>query len=64
MLAAYVEVDGRLQRLPPDADLTTAIWVDLLRPTDAETTAVMATGRGCPHAGGYGRDRGVKPPLP
>ncbi len=48
MLAAYVEVDGRLQRLPPDADLTTAIWIDLLRPSDAETAAVMALGADVP----------------
>ncbi|MBA4350049.1 MAG: magnesium transporter [Rhodobacter sp.] len=44
MIAAYREAEGRLIRLAPEAALSDAIWIDLLRPTDAETAAVMALG--------------------
>jgi magnesium transporter len=44
MIAAYREAEGRLIRLTPEAALSDAIWIDMLRPTDAETAAVMALG--------------------
>lgn len=44
MIAAYREAEGRLIRLAPEAALSDAIWIDMLRPTDAESTAVMALG--------------------
>ena len=48
MLIAYRELDGRLIRLAPEAPLTSAIWIDLLRPDDAETAAVAALGLDVP----------------
>lgn len=44
MLNAYREQDGNLVRLAPDADLHSALWIDLLRPTDAEAAQVAALG--------------------
>ncbi|MCZ8078208.1 MAG: magnesium transporter CorA family protein [Fuscovulum sp.] len=44
MIAAYREAEGRLIRLAPEAALSDAIWIDMLRPTEAETAAVMALG--------------------
>jgi magnesium transporter len=44
MIAAYREAEGRLIRLAPEAALSDAIWIDMLRPNDAETAAVMALG--------------------
>lgn len=44
MIAAYREAEGRLIRLAPEAALSDAIWIDMLRPTDTETTSVMALG--------------------
>jgi magnesium transporter len=42
MLAAYREAQGRLIRLAPEAALTDALWIDLNRPTEAETAALAA----------------------
>lgn len=44
MISAYREAEGRLIRLAAEAALSDAIWIDMLRPTEAETAAVMALG--------------------
>jgi len=36
MLIAYDHADARLLPLPSDADLTRAMWIDLLNATPAE----------------------------
>jgi magnesium transporter len=41
MLTAYAHVQGRLTAVE---DLTTAVWVDVFQPTDAEAAAVTALG--------------------
>jgi magnesium transporter len=44
MLFAYRETDGRLERLPPGADVSAAVWIDLYRPQPEQVTAVAALG--------------------
>ncbi len=44
MLNAFRETAGRLERLAPDGDLALALWVDLDRPTEAETARAVALG--------------------
>jgi magnesium transporter len=48
MLIAYREIEGRLIRLAPEADLSSALWVDLVRPDDTETSTVVALGLDVP----------------
>ncbi len=44
MLHAYTESGGTLTRLPETADIGQAVWIDVLRPTPAESQAVAALG--------------------
>ncbi|EEW25457.1 magnesium transporter CorA family protein [Rhodobacter ferrooxidans] len=44
MLHAYVETAGRLQRLTLDANLASALWIDLWCPMPAQSAAVQALG--------------------
>jgi magnesium transporter len=44
MLTAYATADGHLHRLPPEADLAAAVWIDLERPDAAEVARVTALG--------------------
>lgn len=44
MLIAYDHADARLLPLPSDADLTRAMWIDLLNATPAEVAQVAALG--------------------
>lgn len=48
MLIAYREIEGRLIHLAPEADLSSALWVDLVRPDDTETSTVVALGLDVP----------------
>lgn len=43
-LRAFRPDEGGLQPLAPDAPLSDALWIDLFRPTEAETAAVTALG--------------------
>lgn len=47
-LRAYHEQGGVLHLLPEGADLTQAVWIDLLRPTEEEAAAVRALGADVP----------------
>ncbi len=47
-LLAYHEQGGALRLLPEGADLGRAVWIDLLRPTEAEAAAVRALGADVP----------------
>jgi magnesium transporter len=44
MLRAYREIAGRLERLPPDAPLGDAIWIDVYRPIPEQVATVEALG--------------------
>lgn len=44
MLNAYQEINGTLTALADGAPLAQSIWIDLLRPTEAETAALAALG--------------------
>jgi magnesium transporter len=44
MMFAYRETNGHLERLPLEADLKGAIWIDLLRPQPEQVAAVEALG--------------------
>lgn len=48
MLYAYVTRDGRLARLEPGADLSQAIWIDLVRPGDDEIDRLRELGVAVP----------------
>lgn len=48
MLTAYREAEGRLIRLAPEAPLTSAVWIDLNRPTEDEAAAVAALSHDIP----------------
>ncbi|MEY4983419.1 MAG: hypothetical protein RIR62_1685 [Pseudomonadota bacterium] len=43
-LRAYREEQGRLVALPEGADLAQALWIDLFRPSDADSAALAALG--------------------
>ncbi len=40
MISAYQAHEGSVVLLPPDTPLTDAMWIDLCRPTEAETAAI------------------------
>jgi magnesium transporter len=44
MISVYRTLGTRLERLPPDAALTEAVWVDLYRPMPEQVAAVRALG--------------------
>ncbi len=44
MILAYVAQGNRLVRLPPEADLASALWIDLDHPDEAENAQVRALG--------------------
>ena len=48
MLFAYVLEDGRLHRMPHDAPLEAATWIDVYRPTQAQEEALKALGIALP----------------
>ncbi len=48
MLNAFRHIEDRLTRLLPGESLAYALWIDLVRPTDAETAAIVALGSEVP----------------
>jgi magnesium transporter len=44
MLYAYVSTGAGLSPIPSDAELTSAIWIDLYRPLDSQVASVTAMG--------------------
>ncbi len=48
MLSAHALRNGRLDRLPDDADASSAIWIDLLRPTEDEVARMAGQGVAVP----------------
>ena len=44
MLNAYTYANGRLELLAPNAAISEAAWIDILRPTPAQDAAVRALG--------------------
>lgn len=44
MLNAYVNVNGRLELMPPASAIADAAWIDILRPTAVQEAAVRALG--------------------
>ncbi len=48
MMFAYIQKNSRLERLPHDADLTDALWIDLYRPLPEQVTRVADLGVAIP----------------